>query len=67
MILISLDGNKYSEWEGTKFELIFEFQNYPLSPPNVKFLTKMFHPNISEDGSVKISILNSGWKPIYNI
>jgi len=43
------------------------FKDYPFYPPNVRFITKMFHPNISEIGDLKISILNSAWSPIYDI
>ena len=43
------------------------FKDYPFSPPNVKFLTKMFHPNIAENGDVQINILNSFWSPVYDI
>jgi ubiquitin-protein ligase len=28
------------------------FKDYPFSPPNVRFITKMFHPNISEIGDL---------------
>lgn len=31
---------------------------YPLSPPTLKFLTPLFHPNIYADGTVCISILH---------
>ena len=27
----------------------------------------MFHPNIDENGDVHISILKSGWSPVYDI
>lgn len=27
-------------------------QEYPTKPPNIKFITKMFHPNIYLDGSI---------------
>ncbi|KAI5188689.1 ubiquitin-conjugating enzyme E2 R [Nematocida sp. AWRm77] len=33
--------------------------DYPLSPPQVFFTTKMYHPNIYEDGKVCISILHT--------
>lgn len=32
--------------------------DYPYSPPSVKFLTKMWHPNVYENGDVCISILH---------
>ncbi|EWC77174.1 ubiquitin-conjugating enzyme E2 2 [Plasmodium falciparum UGT5.1] len=36
-------------------------------PPKVKFLTKMFHPNIYMDGNICIDILQKHWSPIYDI
>lgn len=37
-------------------ELVFP-PEYPLLPPKMRFLTKMWHPNIYDDGTVCISIL----------
>lgn len=41
-----------------KIEIFFP-TDYPLSPPRVFFVTKMYHPNIYEDGKVCISILHT--------
>ncbi|SBT80786.1 ubiquitin-conjugating enzyme, putative [Plasmodium malariae] len=50
------------------FQLELLFGNeYPNKPPKVKFLTKMFHPNIYMDGNICIDILQKHWSPIYDI
>ncbi|WKX89512.1 hypothetical protein Q1695_008850 [Nippostrongylus brasiliensis] len=42
-------------------------------PPSVKCLTRVFHPNINEDGSICLSILREnsldafGWRPTRNL
>ena len=37
---------------------------YPFKPPKVLFKTKLYHPNISEDGQVCLSIITAeNWKP----
>jgi ubiquitin-protein ligase len=34
-------------WEGGTFHLLMDFtEEYPNKPPSVKFVTKMFHPNV---------------------
>jgi ubiquitin-conjugating enzyme E2 R len=33
-------------------------QDYPFSPPDLAFLTPLYHPNIYADGRVCISILH---------
>ena len=47
------------------FKIIF-FDNYPLMPPKFVFISKMFHPNISEDGFVSIDVLEEQWSPALN-
>ena len=36
--------------------------NYPEDPPDIKFITKIYHPNISKDGVICISSKSSDWK-----
>ncbi|PAA50273.1 hypothetical protein BOX15_Mlig011027g1 [Macrostomum lignano] len=46
-------------YEGGYLKADLKFPNdYPYSPPSMKFVTKMWHPNIYEDGKVCISILH---------
>lgn len=61
-------GPDETEWEGGIFRLIMEFsEDYPNKPPKVKFLTRMFHPNIYNDGSICLDILQNMWSPVYDI
>jgi len=61
-------GPDDSPWEGGTFKLTLSFtQDYPNKAPTVKFVTKMFHPNIYADGSICLDILQHNWSPIYDI
>lgn len=36
-------------------------EDYPFKPPKMKFVTKMYHPNIADDGTICIDILKDQW------
>jgi ubiquitin-conjugating enzyme E2 A len=49
----TIEGPDDTPWEGGIFTLRMKFtEKYPNTPPNVKFLSKMYHPNIYNDGRI---------------
>ncbi|KAJ9448508.1 Ubiquitin-conjugating enzyme E2-17 kDa [Diplonema papillatum] len=57
------DGSPY---EGGMFRLTMSFpREYPFKPPTVKFVTKVFHPNVYVSGDICLDILQNAWQPTY--
>ncbi|KAL0735170.1 hypothetical protein Bca4012_011380 [Brassica carinata] len=56
---VTIIGPPDTLYEGGFFNAIMTFpQNYPNSPPTVRFTSDMWHPNVYSDGRVCISILH---------
>lgn len=55
-------------WFGATYLFNFNIpDNYPMIPPNIKCLNKIYHPNIDYSGNVCINILKTDWSPCSNI
>ncbi|SCN63627.1 NEDD8-conjugating enzyme UBC12, putative [Plasmodium chabaudi adami] len=49
-------------------KFIIKFKDtYPITPPKISCLTKIFHPNIDENGNVCLNVLKLDWNPIINL
>ena len=76
-----LVDNNYSHWraiifgpegtlyEGGIFKLDITFTNdYPFKAPKVKFLTKVYHPNVSQyQGDICLDILKKNWSAVLSV
>jgi peroxin-4 len=81
-IKLSLTGESLSDWkciligpsDSPYKECFFELHikcdsNYPLTPPKVKFITPIFHPNVHfTTGEICLDILkDEGWSPAWSL
>lgn len=64
-----IKGPGETPFENGIFELDIRCSSeYPLAPPNIKFVTKIYHPNVHfRTGEVCLDILKKEWSPAWGL
>ena len=59
---VEIKGPLDSQYQGRMFELLITYpENYPFCPPDVKFITKISHPDINEETGTICEDFYKGW------
>ena len=63
------DRTQYADnMVGGKFNLeLFLPDDYPMCPPRIRFLTRIYHPNIDRLGRICLDVLKNNWSPALQI
>jgi len=66
---INIVGPQSTPYEGGNFELMIAIpDNYPFKPPEARFTTRIYHPNIKSDtGEICAELYQADWAPTRNV
>ncbi|GMI86228.1 ubiquitin-conjugating enzyme19 [Hibiscus trionum] len=63
----TVKGGEGTMYEGLSYKLSLRFPlDYPFKPPQVKFETMCFHPNVDQFGNICLDILQDKWSSAYD-
>ncbi|KAF8262656.1 ubiquitin-conjugating enzyme/RWD-like protein [Lactarius quietus] len=63
-----VEGPEGTPYQGGYFRVKFDFtEEFPAAPPKCRFITKIFHPNVSSAGEICVNTLKKDWKSSYGI
>lgn len=65
----SFDGPEGTPYEGGHYKVdIVIPESYPFQPVKMKFITKVYHPNVSsQSGAICLDILKDAWSPVLTL